>query len=95
MCVLFHDLLSCPYLLGAQAVLVVVVCGYAVGAEGGIAVALPAAAEVDGVVDAAQAVGAADGDAHGVVFAVAHVGEAYLADDGSVEGSGSAEAIDA
>ena len=92
---LFLDLLSCPYLLGAQAVFVVVVCGYAVGAECSIAIALPSAAQVYRVVYAAQTVGAADGNTHGIVFAVAHVGESYLAHYRSVEGTWSAQSVDA
>ena len=95
MCVLFLDLLSCPYLLGAQAVLVVVVCGYAVGTEGGIAIALPSAAQVYRVVYASQSVATADGNAHGIVFAIAHVGESYLAHYRSVEGTWSAQSVDA
>ena len=86
--------LSCSYLLGAQTVFIMVVCSYAFGAEGGIAVALPAATEIDGLVDAAQAIGTADSNAHGIVLAITHVGESYLADDGSVEGTRSTEAVD-
>ena len=81
--------------MGAQAVFVVVVCCHSLGAEGGVAIALPTAAEVDGLIDAAEAVGAADGDAHGIVFAIAHVGEPYLTDDGSVEGTWCTQAVDA
>ena len=81
------QLFPCPYLLGAQTVFVVVVCCHSLGAEGCIAVSLPAAAEVDGFVDASEFILATDGDAYGIVFAIAYVGESYLADYGSVEGT--------
>ena len=93
--VLFLNLLSCPYLLGAQAVLVMVVCGYTVGAECCIAVAFPTAAQINGVIYAAYAVSTADGDTYGIVFAITHIRESYLAYYGSVEGTWSTQAIDA
>ena len=92
---LLSQLFPCPYLLGAQTVFIVVVGCYAVGAEGSIAIALPAAAQVDGFVDASEFILATDGDAYGIVFAIAYVGETYFADDGRVEGSWGTEAIDA
>ena len=56
---------------GAEAVFVGVVGVDAGDGEGGVGVAFPAAAEVEGAVDASDAVGARKADAHCIVLAVA------------------------
>ena len=83
------------YLYGAQTILVGVVCILPLDGERGVAVAAPTAAEVELAVDAPDAVAAGEGEAEGVVFAVARVGEAQLAQYGGEEGARSPEAVDA
>ena len=78
----------------AQTVLVEVVEVLLLLREIGVGVALPAAAEIELVVDAPDAVAARDHQAQSVVFAVARVGDLYLAQDGCEEGSRRAQSVD-
>ena len=66
-----------------------------VDVEAGVGVSLPATAKIDGFEDAADLVVTGEREADGVVLAVADIGEIDAAEDGGVEGAGSAEAIDA
>ncbi len=87
--------LARSYLHGAQPVLVQVVLVHALHAQRSVAVALPPAAQVQLVKDAPYAVAAAEGQPHGVVLAVAGVGQLQLAQQGGEEGARSTQTVDA
>ena len=72
-------------LCGTQLVLVEVVLVHLVGGEGCVAVALPTAAQVELIEDAANAVAAPNHEAQRIVLAITGVGNLYLAQHWRVE----------
>ncbi len=79
---------------GAYAVLIKVVgVGFFHG-EVGVGVVLPAAAEIEYVINAAYLVTAREGQPQGIVLAIACVWHAYVAQQRGVECARSAEAVD-
>ena len=79
----------------ADAVLIIVVGVYFLDREVGVGVSLPAAAEIERLIDTPDRVVAADAEGHGVVLAVAHVREEEAARYRGEEGAGGAETVDA
>ena len=80
---------------GAQAVLVEVVAIDGFGRERSIAVPFPTAAKVQFVVDAPDAVAAAEHESQGIVLAVTGIGYLYFAQYGGEEGAWGPQAVDA
>ena len=91
--VLLH--LACVEFHRAQTVFIEVVGILFLDGEGGIAVSLPAAAEIQLVVDAADAPLATEGQSHRIVFAIAGIGELQLPDQRCEEGARRSESVDA
>ena len=80
---------------GAELVLIGVVGVLTDEAESGIGVSFPTAAEIELIVDAGDAPTTGDAQTEGIVFAVAGVGEADLAEDVGAEGTGRSKTVDA
>ena len=86
-------MLACRNLQCAQAVLIQVVGVLALYAESGVAVAVPAAAQIKLVEDSADAVLATEGESESVVFAVRSVRELNLSQDRREESARRAESV--
>ena len=89
------ELLTSLDFKGAQVVFVGVVAIELVLTERSIAVALPATAEIDLVVDASYAIAAANHQPQGIVLSIAGIGDLQLAKDWREEGTRRAQAVDA
>ena len=73
-----YELLACRHFKRAQTVFVQIVGIHLFHAQGGIAVAIPTAAEVEFVVDSAYTVLATECKSEGIILAITCVGELYL-----------------
>ena len=90
-----HEGAAGTQLDGAQAVFIDIVAVHLFHGKGGVGIALPAAAEVEFVVDAPDAPAARYGQTEGIVFAVTGIGETKAAQNVGAEGTRRAQAVDA
>ena len=89
------ELLASQNLKGTQVVLISIVLVYLVLTQGCIAISLPAAAEIDLVIQAAYMVTSADHQAKSIVLAIAGIRNLYLPEYWGVEGARCTQTIDA
>ena len=94
-CLALQHLLACLQFHGTQAVFVEIVGVHPVYAEGCVTVASPAAAEIQLVIDSADAVTAGECQSEGIILAIACIGKLYLAHQRGEEGAGRPESVDA
>ena len=87
--------LACKHLHCAQTVLIQVVRVCLLNAQRSVAVSTPTAAAVELIVDAADAILAAEHQSESIILTIAGVGEMDLAEQRCEEGAGSAETVDA
>ena len=89
-----HHLLAGHQFHGAQTVFVEIVGIHPVDAQGGIRIASPATAEIQLVVDSADAIAARESQSQGVVLAIAGVRELHLSYQWGKEGARCTQTVD-